>query len=306
MIRTCRQVLNLATGTARFVERPGLSETYPDDGGLFAKGAAAGDEIPAAYEACDFARAMRAVMALADRANEYVDQKEPWKLAKAPERAAELRDVCTVTLNLYRQLVLYLAPVLPQLAAKSAELLGAPFASWSDAAAPLAGTRIARFSHLMQRVDPKKVDALLAAHAPEPAPAAEAAGATTTRSGGVPVVAPASEDDGNALAAEPLAAEITIDDFSKIDLRVARVVQAEELPEAKKLLKLTLSLGGGVTRTVFAGIKSAYAPAELVGRLVVVVANLAPRKMKLGTSEGMVITAGPGEKRYSSSPIPER
>jgi methionyl-tRNA synthetase len=105
-----------------------------------------------------------------------------------------------------------------------------------------------------------------------------------------------AEDDGTALAAEPLATECTIDDFSKIDLRVARVVNAEELPEAKKLLKLTVSLGGGVTRTIFAGIKSAYTPAALVGRLVVGVANLAPRKMKLGTSEGMVIAAGPGEK----------
>lgn len=293
------KVVNLASRTARFVEATGLSESYPDDGGLFANAAAAGEEIAAAYEACDFAKAMRTIMSLADRANEYVDQKEPWKLAKAPERAQELRDVCTVTLNLYRQIVVYLAPVLPQLAAKSAELLGAPFAAWAEAANPLAGTKVARFSHLMQRVDPKKVDALLAAHAPTRTPDLEVSGAMTTRSGEIPSRAPTAapaEDDGSALAAEPLAPEVTIDDFSKIDLRVARVLQAEELPEAKKLLKLTVSLGGGTTRTIFAGIKSAYKPADLVGRLVVVVANLAPRKMKLGTSEGMVIAAGPGEK----------
>jgi methionyl-tRNA synthetase len=208
--------------------------------------------------------------------------------------------VSTVVLNLYRQLVLYLAPVLPQLAAKTAELLGAPFASWEEAKTPLTGTKVNRFSHLMQRVDPKKVDALLAMHAPEAAPDPEVAGAMTTRSGEVPsqspAAAPTGADDGSALAAEPLAPEITIDDFSKLDLRVARVVKAEELPEAKKLLKLTVSLGGGVTRTIFAGIKSAYTPAQLEGRLVVVVANLAPRKMKLGTSEGMVIAAGPGDK----------
>jgi len=283
------KVVNLASRTARFVEATGLAAAYPDDGGLFQAAAAAGEDIAQAYETCDYARAMRTVMSLADRANEYVDRVEPWKLAKAPERAAELRDVCTVALNLYRQIVLYLSPVLPELAAKSAELLGVPLRAWSEAATPAVGTRVARFSPLMQRVDPKKVDAFLAAHAPTNENDAAAAGA------GSP--APTStEDDGAPLAAEPLAAECTIDDFSKVDLRVARVLAAEELPEAKKLIKLTLSLGGGVTRTVFAGIKSAYAPASLVGRLVVVVANLAPRKMKLGTSEGMVIAAGPGEK----------
>jgi methionyl-tRNA synthetase len=287
------KVVNLASRTARFVETTGLSETYPDDGGLFRAAAEAGDEIAEAYESCDLARAMRIVMSLADRANEYVDRKEPWKLAKSPERAAELRDVCTVTLNLYRQIIVYLAPVLPGLASKSAELLGASLAAWAEAATPAVGAKIGRFSHLMQRVDQKKVDAFLAAHAPaetETPPVAD------TPSAGQAPSTSAADDDGAALEAEPLAPECTIDDFSKVDLRVARVVAAEELPEAKKLIKLTLSLGGGVTRTVFAGIKSAYAPAALVGRLVIVVANLAPRKMKLGTSEGMVIAAGPGEK----------
>jgi methionyl-tRNA synthetase len=303
------KVVNLASRSARFVETLGLSERYPDDGGLFETAAKAGDEIAQAYEACDYARAMRAVMSLADRANEYVDRKEPWKLAKHPERSGELQDVCTVILNLYRQLAIYLAPVLPRLAAQSAELLGAPLAEWAESKTPQIGSQVARFQHLLQRVDPKKVEALLAAHL---GPESTEPVATTARSGDVAKAVQGATvdvvgtggasptvtggDDGDALAAEPLAAECSIDDFAKIDLRVARVVSAEEVPEAKKLIKLTVSLGGGVTRTVFAGIKAAYKPETLVGRLVVVVANLAPRKMKLGTSEGMVVAAGPGEK----------
>jgi methionyl-tRNA synthetase len=321
------KVVNLASRSARFVEATGLSERYPDDGGLFAQAAAAGDEIAKAYEACDYARAMRSVMQLADRANEYVDRKEPWKLAKAPERAAELRDVCSVILNLYRQLAIYLAPVLPRVAASSAELLGAPLEAWSEAKTPATGTKIGKFSHLVARVEPKKVAAMVAAHAPPEGSAGEggappggaAGGAVAGSAAGGAVAgsavvagtrasvesarlrdtlsdADAALDDGAALAAEPLAPECSIDDFSKVDLRVARVVGAEAVPEAKKLIKLRLSLGGGNERTVFAGIKSAYAPESLVGRLVVVVANLAPRKMKFGVSEGMVIAAGPGEK----------
>jgi methionyl-tRNA synthetase len=293
------KVVNLASRSARFVEATGLSEQYPDDGGLFAQAAAAGDEIAKAYEACDYARAMRTVMQLADRANEYVDRKEPWKLAKAPERAAELRDACTVILNLYRQLAIYLAPVLPRLATASAELLAEPLAAWDEAKRPAVASKIAKFSHLVARVDPKKVAALVATQ-PSVTATVEAGPAATTRSGGVAAAASTASatgaDDDAALLAEPLAAECSIDDFNKVDLRVARVVAAESVPEAKKLIKLTLSLGGEHRRTVFAGIKSAYAPETLVGRLVVVVANLAPRKMKFGVSEGMVIAAGPGEK----------
>ena len=225
---------------------------------------------------------MRGVMALADRANEYVDRVQPWTLKKDPAKAAELQNACTVILNLYRQIVVYLAPVLPKLADQTAELLGAPIRSWDDAKSPLVGTPVAEFQHLMQRVDPKKVEAVIAASMDAAADVARQKPAS-------------SEDDGAALAAEPLAPGCSIDDFTKIDLRVARVVRAEHVPEAKKLLKLTLSLGGGETRTVFAGIKAAYAPEDLVGRLVVMVANLAPRKMKFGVSEGMVVAAGPGE-----------
>ncbi len=291
------KVVNLASRTARFV--PELSTAYPDDGGLFAAGAAAGDEIADAYESCDFARAMRTIMALADRANEYVDQKTPWALKKQPEQLEELRRVCTVILNLYRQIVIYLAPVLPQLVEQSRALLGAPLTSWDEAKRPLLAVKLGEFSHLMQRVDPKKLQAMIEESKPEvPTAAVPEAGAPAAapEAGTAAAATSASGDDGAALAAEPLAAECSIDDFTKVDLRVARVINAEHIPEAKKLLKLTVSLGGDNTRTIFAGIKVAYEPEKLIGRLVVVVANLAPRQMKFGVSEGMVVAAGAGGK----------
>jgi methionyl-tRNA synthetase len=278
------KVVNLASRTARFV--PELSAAYPDDSGLFAAAAAAGDEIADAYESCDFARAMRTIMALADRANEYVDQKAPWALKKQPEKLEELRDVCTVILNLYRQIVIYLAPVLPAVVEQSRALLGAPLTHWEEAKTHHLAVKLGQFSHLMQRVDPKKLEAMIEESKP---PATEA-----TPDAAAPAATAAPVDDGAALAAEPLAPECSIDDFTKVDLRVARVLNAEHIPEAKKLLKLTVSLGGDNTRTIFAGIKAAYAPEKLIGRLVVVVANLAPRQMKFGVSEGMVVAAGAG------------
>ncbi len=276
------KVVNLASRTARFV--PTLATAYPEDEGLFARAAEAGREIAAAYDAHDFAKAMRSIMTLADRANEYLDRKEPWKVKKDPTREAELRDICTVALNLYRQLVVYLAPVLPQLATDSAKLLGGSCETWSAASEPLLGRSLGEFTHLMTRVDPKKVEQMIedskeAAAAEAPPEAIKTADPT---------------DGGEALAQEPLADTCSIDDFGKVDLRVARVVAAEHVPEAKKLLKLTVSLGGDDRRTIFAGIKSAYEPEALVGRLVVVVANLAPRQMKFGLSEGMVVCAGAG------------
>lgn len=274
------KVVNLASRTAKFTQE--LSAKYPEDGGLFEAGKRAGDDIAAAYERCDFAAAMRLVMALADRANEYLDQKEPWKVRKDPERAAELTDICSVALNLYRQIVVYLGPVLPELNRASAEFLQTSLAHWSDAGAPLVGQKIASFEHLMQRVDLKKAEAMIE----EEKEAAFEAGASVEKDFG---------DEETSLKDEPLAAECSFEDFSKVDLRVARVVSAEHVKEARKLLKLTVSLGGDDRRTVFAGIKSAYEPDELEGRMVIVVANLAPRKMKFGLSEGMVICAGEGE-----------
>lgn len=279
------KVVNLASRTARFLEAKPLSAAYPEDGGLFAQGAAASDEIAEAYEQCDLARAMRLVMALADRANEYVGRVEPWKFKNDPSRAEELRDTCTIALNLFRQILVYLAPVLPKMAEQAGALLGVPIANWSEAKQPLLGKAVGKFTHMMARVEPTKVKAMMEANLnAAAAEKTEAAPETTT---------PA--DDDSALKAEPLAAQCTIDEFGKIDMRVARVISAEHVPEAKKLLKLKLSLGGNETRQVFAGIKSAYAPEQLIGRLVVMVANLAPRQMKFGLSEGMIVCASGGD-----------
>ena len=276
-------VVNLASRTARFIKDVGLSSEYPDDGGLFAQGAADGDTIAEAYEACDYNRAMRQVLAAGDRANQFVEQAAPWNLAKDPEKAGQLQDVCTVGLNLFRQLAVYLAPVLPRLARQTGELLNQPIERWDESKEPLVGKPVAPFKHMMKRVRQEQVDAMIEDSREQEPATAEAAAATP-------------QDSDQPLAAEPLAPTISFDDFTKVDLRVARVVAAEDVPEAKKLLKLTLSLGGEHRRTVFAGIKAAYEPEQLVGRLVVCAANLAPRQMKFGLSEGMIVASGPGGK----------
>lgn len=279
------KVVNLASRTAKFVAGTGLSATYPDDGGLFEKFAARGSDIAEAYDKGDYSKAMRMIMELADQANPYVEANAPWDLRKDPEKAGELQDVCTVALNLFRTLVIYLAPVLPDLAAKTGELFGETYTNWDQSGTPLTGRPVAKFQHMMQRVEAAKIEAMITESREEAAESAAPAAVAAP---------PAWDDAGDPLAATPLADEITIDDFTKVDLRVARVIAADEVPEARKLVKLTLSLGGGSTRTVFAGIKSAYEPADLLGKLVVVVANLAPRTMKFGVSEGMIIAAGPG------------
>jgi methionyl-tRNA synthetase len=184
-------------------------------------------------------------------------------------------------LNLFRQLVVYLAPVLPRLAAQTGKLLNKPIERWDEAATPLVGTPLGEFEHMLQRVDMKQFQAMIDASREETAPEP-------------PAAATAAEDGPEALAAEPLSPTISFDDFAKVDLRVARVIAAEEVPKSKKLLRLTLSLGGDQRRNVFAGIKSAYSAEELVGRLVICVANLAPRQMQFGTSEGMVVASGLG------------
>ncbi|HVA47113.1 MAG TPA: methionine--tRNA ligase [Pirellulales bacterium] len=278
------KAVNLASRTARFVRETGLAASYPDDGGLFAQAAAAGGEIAASYDACDYNRAMRQIMLLADRANKYVEDAAPWSL-KGANHAEQLRQVCTVSLNLFRQLVVYLTPVLPRLAEQTGKLFGKPIERWSDAGQPLVGTPVSEFEHLMQRVETKQVKAMIDESKEEAPQTAETSG---------PASAAQLVDGPEPLAAEPLLGQISYDEFAKVDLRIARVVAAEEVPKAKKLLRLTLSLGGDMRRNVFAGIKSAYKPEELVGQLVVCVANLAPRQMQFGTSEGMVVASGPG------------
>jgi methionyl-tRNA synthetase len=281
------KVVNLASRSAKFVESTGLSPQYPDDGGLFVEGAKLGSEIRDAYEATDYSKAVRLIMSLADRANPYVEDRKPWELRKDPARAGELQDVCTVALNLFRQIVIYLSPILPRLAQQAGDLLNDPVKHWDQSQTPLVGTRVNKFTHMLQRVEEKDVHAMIEESKPtgsESSTAPDSAGCSSSQ----------WKDSGDALAAEPLAPECTIDDFTKVDLRVARVIAAEDVPDAKKLLKLTLSLGGGTTKNVFAGIKEAYKPEQLLGRLVVCVANLKPRQMKFGTSEGMVCAAGPG------------
>ena len=289
------KVVNLASRSAKFVKDCGLAKEYPDDGGLFEQGAAAGDAIADAYENCDFNKAMRLILELADRANPFVENAQPWVLRKDPEKADELQNVCTIALNLFRQLVVYLAPVIPELAEKAGDLLNDPIDSWEQAKTPLLGTEVNKFKHLMKRIEQKDIDAMVE-ESKEEAAQAEAAAAATA-------IADKYNDSGAALEAEPLAEECTIEDFMKVDLRVARVVNAEHVEEARKLLKLTLGLGGGVHRQVFAGIKGAYEPENLIGRKVVMVANLKPRKMKFGLSEGMVCASGPGgQEVYLLSP----
>lgn len=284
------KVVNLASRTAKFANKTGLSSVYPDDGGLFAAGAAACDEIASAYEVCDYAKAMRLVMELADRANPYIENAQPWVLNKAADSSDLLRDVCTVGLNLFRQLAIYLAPVLPKLAEQCGDLLGEPILDWKQSQFPLLGTSVKPFEHMLARVNPEDIQAMIDESKQE-----SAVESTT------PV--DSWNDSAEPLAAEPLAAECTIDDFVKVDLRVARIIAAEQVPEARKLLRLTLSLGGDVRKNVFAGIKAAYEPEQLVGRLVVCVANLKPRQMKFGLSEGMVTAAGSGgDEVYLLSP----
>jgi len=275
------KVVNLASRVGKFASGTGLSQTYPDDGGLFANAAAAGEEISEAYETGDYSRAMRRIMELADAANPYVEHARPWDLKKDPDKIDQLRDVCTVALNLFRQLSIYLAPVLPRLANHCAELLGDPIDHWQQSQTPLLGKPVNAFKRMMDRVQIEDLQKMIEDSRVE---AAETISAP----------APVWNDSDEPLKAEPLAAEISIDDFAKVDLRIARIIAAEHVPEANKLLKLTLSLGGDERRQVFAGIKAAYQPEALVGRLVVMVANLAPRKMRFGLSEGMVTAAGPG------------
>ena len=224
------------------------------------------DAIVELYEEREYGKALREIMALADKVNEYVDQHKPWELAKKEGMDARLHDVCSACIEAFRLLTIYLKPVLPALAAQVETFLRVPPLTFADVATPLGAHVIGTYTHLMQRVDPKQVEALF-----EPAaPVAEAA----PRPGG-----------------EEIAPEIKIEDFARLDLRVARIVDAQRVEGSDKLLRLTLDVGEGRHRNVFSGIAAHFDPAALVGRLTVMVANLAPRKMKFGVSEGMVLAA---------------
>ncbi|MCM2312578.1 MAG: methionine--tRNA ligase [Steroidobacteraceae bacterium] len=282
------KLVNIASRCAGFIARGSagrLADSLPEPE-LLTSFVAAADSIAEAYEGRDLARVVREVMQLADRANLYIDQCKPWLMAKDPARAAEVQGVCSQGLNLFRLLVLYLKPIVPQLAAGAEQFLRVPGQQWSDVARPLLGHTIGTYEPLATRVDPAAIKALLAAAAESLKPM----GVPTAATAATPAVAGAS----TAPATEaPAAAPISIEDFAKVDLRIARIVEAGPVEGADKLLRLVVDLGGE-RRTVFAGIRSAYAPEALVGRLTVVVANLAPRKMRFGLSEGMVLAAGPG------------
>ncbi|MCL2710363.1 MAG: methionine--tRNA ligase [Planctomycetaceae bacterium] len=269
-------VVNLASRTAKFAAQTGLAATYPDDGGLFAKAAAAGKEIAEAYEAGEYGRAMRLIMECGDRANKFVEDAAPWTLKNDPVR---LQNVCTIGLNLFRQMVIYLAPVLPKLKSQTEALLNCKLDRWEQSAEHLLGTKVNTYKHLMTRVEKKAIDKIIADSKEEP------------------VTQPMTpEDSEEPLKEEPLVADrISIDDFKKVDLRIARVLEASDVEGSKKLIRLKLSLGGDKVLNVFGGIKSAYKAESLVGRLVVCVANLEPRQMKFGTSEGMVVATGAGD-----------
>jgi methionyl-tRNA synthetase len=237
-------------------------------------------EIATHFDAREYSKAVREIMALADIANQYVNDEKPWEIAKQEGQEARLHEVCTVSINLFRLLALYLKPILPKLTESVEAFLNMPALSWADSKQVLpAGHIIQAYSHLMTRVDMKQIDALVEANKQSletpPAPARHAEAQVHQENKAV-------TEENNF---------INIDDFSKIDLRIARIANAEHVEGADKLLKLTLDIGPLGTRQVFAGIKSAYAPEALVGRLTVMVANLAPRKMKFGMSEGMVLAA---------------
>ncbi|MBI6795405.1 methionine--tRNA ligase [Pseudomonas syringae] len=250
---------------------------------------AAAPSIADAYEARDFARAMRETMALADRANAYIAEKAPWALAKQEGRQDEVQAVCALGINLFRQLVIFLKPVLPNLAADAEKFLNVEPLTWEDHKILLANHQLNPFSALMTRIDPVKVEAMATA-SKEDLTATDSSADT----------APAGNGE---LAKDPLSAEIDFDAFAAIDLRVALILKAEHVEGADKLLRLTLDIGDE-QRNVFSGIKSAYPnPSELEGRLTMMIANLKPRKMRFGISQGMVMAAGPGgEEIYLLSP----
>ena len=267
------KVVNIASRCAGFL-RKGFDNTLADscaEPELVSDFIAAGDGIADLYEQREFNKAIREIVALADRANQYIDERKPWVLAKEAGREQEVHAVCSVGINLFRVLITYLKPVLPAMAEKSERFLATSL-DWTELRGPLVDHALAPFEPLMTRIDPKQVEAVVEASKQAPADTGKETEAVNE-----------SKDTDT----------IEFDDFAKVDLRIAEIVAAEEVDGADKLLRLTLSLGDS-QRQVLAGIKSAYQPDTLVGRLTVVVANLAPRKMRFGVSEGMVLAAGPG------------
>lgn len=261
------KLINIASRCAGFISKQfdgQLAASLPDPA-LFAEFADASDIIADHYERREYSKAMRLIMSLADKANRYIDELKPWIMSKDENTVADVQLVCTQGVNMFRSLMIYLSPVLPVVADGARAFLNEDGWRWQDASTPLLSTTLSQFKPLLTRVEPEQVQRLI-----------------EQSQESSPVTATKSDDD-----------TISIDDFMKVDLRIARIEKAETVDGADKLLSLTLNVGDS-QRTVFAGIKAAYDPASLVGRHVIVVANLAPRKMKFGVSEGMVLAAGPG------------
>jgi methionyl-tRNA synthetase len=266
------KVVNIASRCAGFIHRGSngqLAAELPEPA-LYKKFIDQRELIADDFEQRNYQSAIRRIMSLADDGNRYIDEHKPWQLNKQEGQQANVQAICTQGINLFRVLMTYLAPVVPFTAGTAAEFLGLSLDRWSDLDQPMLDININNFKPLMTRVDPLKIEAMIEDSKEH-----------------------LQSSEESATPALDLADEITIEDFLKVDLRVAKIVDAKAMPEADKLLQLTLDIGGE-TRNVFAGIKSAYEPADLIGRHTVMVANLKPRKMRFGTSEGMVLAAGPG------------
>ena len=275
------KLVNIASRCAGFLRKGfhNRTSTAPVEPALMRRFTDAAEPIAEAFEAREFSRALRLIMELADQANQYIDEHKPWQLAKDPQQRQRVQDVCSAGINCFRMLMIYLQPVLPRTAQRAAAFLRSELV-WSELPRQLLGHELAPFTPLLQRIDPKVVTRMIESNR-GPATAREAAGAKETRA-------------GNRCGQAPENARLDIGDFQKVDLRIARIEAAEAVANADKLLALRLDLGELGKRQVFSGIKAAYDPATLVGRLTVVVANLAPRKMRFGVSEGMVLAAGEG------------
>ena len=275
------KVINIASRCAGFVKKAGgkLASQLPDQH-LLDDAINKGDVIAQYYEDREYGKAIREIIALADIANEYIHEKEPWALAKQEGKQDEVLGICSLGINLFRQLVTYLAPVLPAMTENVTAFLNIDDLNWDSRTKILLDHDINKFKALMIRVEKDKIDAMVEKEKTDAQAEADANPSTESKTS----------------LSEPIADEIDFEDFAKVDLRIAKIVEAQHVKGAGKLLQLTLDVGEGKTRNVLSGIKSAYQPEDLTGKLTVVVANLKPRKMKFGVSEGMVLAAGPGGK----------
>jgi methionyl-tRNA synthetase len=273
------KVVNIASRSAGFIVKK-FNKTlsaYAIEGDLYNEFVAKGDEIAKLYEARNYNQAMREIMKLADKANQYIDEHKPWQLVKEEGKEAQVHDVTSLAINLFRVLMTYLKPVLPVMAEQVEQFLNIDELNWNDIKHPLTKHQINKFKPLMSRIEDEQIEKVVDASKDNLAQTNQ----------------PEETQDDDM---------IQIDDFTKIDLRIAKIVKAQAVEGADKLLQLTLDIGEENTRNVFAGIKAHYSPEDLEGRLTVMVANLAPRKMRFGVSEGMVLAAGDGKSLHILSP----